>query len=959
MNHLSYTRKFKPVMCFLAAGVTILASVQSQDDDEEFDEIFELSPFSVDVSDDSGYRATNTISGTRLNTAIKDIPMPIEVITDEFIKDTGATDLRDALQYSAGIVLQSQNDAGKGNSTSTVGGVHNPEGATSNKSNTSYKVRGFLTDSTLRDGYRRQFFTDSANIGRIEVIRGPAALLYGIGNFGGIVNYLPKLPPAEGAQDFTLSMGNRGHRRATHSIGGPLGGPWDLRFNLTSAYEENGSHTELRSDEHFFISPIFTMKPTEKTDLTFDFEYGKRQDDGVGFQSLRARANIPDDQQDRLERAGFITFPGKDIKTFRWSGPDTFVDTETSNMRIQATHQFSDNFNVLVGLNESNVKFDIRDINGSIQTNAGPESLRSTIVVTPADVVNGDSEFEAGPITGAIFRGTWADKAEVIDRQQVRVEASYSFDAFPNNDNFGFTNSFLLGHSEEKSQTNIFKRSTIANEYTWKDPTDSSYIRFGENGDGSAAPGMEDFSGDDNTAWNQGTYLVHQGGFWKDRITTVAGIRRDRNAINTITNDYVGDTVLESRPGASEKDTMQLGLSFKVNKNISVYALQSDGIMPNFEGNKDVYGEAMEAVTAESEEVGIKFDLMDGKLSGTISAYRIKQSGTPIFYWWAPTPAKTKWDASSPIVYNVSDFNPTVEADWRNGALTAAKPQWDSAVSSGAAYQIEETWYVNATESAGADYLDAVFDATKTTHPGWPGWLYNYDENTNHAGMNFAGQEHDGWDAYVSGDQESSGWEGQFNFAPTDNIQFVLNYAQTKRQVVNAGQFADMYGDGPVDRWAIWYFPDGGWGLSGYSLEEQYTDPNDTSTWQSRGYGGGEAQDDTPRHAASFWSNYTVNEGPLSGMSFGLGGNWESPREYFSGITDGSGQLVTDGEGQRVILTTKERFNFDGMVRYPFKFKDRDAHVQLNVYNMLGDKDPYGFIYATGTAWTMQMGMSF
>ena len=214
MHYLSYTRKFKPVLAFLAAGVTILASVQGQDDED----VFELSPFSVDASDDSGYRATNTISGTRLNTSIKDIPMPIEVITDAFIKDTGATDLRDALQYSAGIVLESQNDAGNANSSSTVGGVHNPEGATSNKSNTSYKVRGFLTDATLRDGYRRQFSTDSANIGRIEVIRGPAALLYGIGNFGGIVNYLPKLPPAEDTQDLTLSMGNRGHHRATHRI---------------------------------------------------------------------------------------------------------------------------------------------------------------------------------------------------------------------------------------------------------------------------------------------------------------------------------------------------------------------------------------------------------------------------------------------------------------------------------------------------------------------------------------------------------------------------------------------------------------------------------------------------------------------------------------------------------------------------------------------------------------------
>ncbi|MGY8694028.1 MAG: TonB-dependent receptor plug domain-containing protein, partial [Verrucomicrobiia bacterium] len=145
MHYLSYIRKFRPTLALWAAGVMILASVQGQDDDEESKEVFELSPFSLDASDDSGYRATNTISGTRLNTAIKDIPMPIEVITDAFIKDTGATDLRDALQYSAGIVLASQNDAGNGNSSSTVGGVHNPEGATSNKSNTSHKVRGFLT----------------------------------------------------------------------------------------------------------------------------------------------------------------------------------------------------------------------------------------------------------------------------------------------------------------------------------------------------------------------------------------------------------------------------------------------------------------------------------------------------------------------------------------------------------------------------------------------------------------------------------------------------------------------------------------------------------------------------------------------------------------------------------------------------------------------------------------------
>ena len=280
------------VLVFLGSLFNVAALGQKSNDD-----IFELSPFSVDSSDDTGYRATNTISGTRLNTAIRDIPMPIEVITEAFIEDTAAGDLREALAYSSGIVLESQNDAGAENSFNTIGGVHNPEGATSNKNETTYKVRGFITDATLRDGYRRQFASESANIGRVEVIRGPAALLYGIGNFGGIVNYLPKLPPAEATQEATLTVGNRGHRRGVHSIGAPLGGEWDVRYNVTTAYEENESHTELRSDERIFVSPIITMKPTENTEITLDFEYGKEDDNAVGFQSIRARADVAADQQ--------------------------------------------------------------------------------------------------------------------------------------------------------------------------------------------------------------------------------------------------------------------------------------------------------------------------------------------------------------------------------------------------------------------------------------------------------------------------------------------------------------------------------------------------------------------------------------------------------------------------------------------------------------------------------------
>src|SRR3954469_12727572 len=96
------------------------------------DEVVVLNPFQVTTEKDRGYRATNSISGTRLNTAIKDLPMPIEVITEEFLRDTGSTDLRQSLRYSSGILLQTQNDYGAaaGSFSTTPGKINNPEGQT-------------------------------------------------------------------------------------------------------------------------------------------------------------------------------------------------------------------------------------------------------------------------------------------------------------------------------------------------------------------------------------------------------------------------------------------------------------------------------------------------------------------------------------------------------------------------------------------------------------------------------------------------------------------------------------------------------------------------------------------------------------------------------------------------------------------------------------------------------------
>ncbi len=157
----------------LLAASRLVAQTTSPDSAKD-DEAVVLSPFTVRTDKDNGYGATNSISGSRVDTAIKDLPLPMQVITSEFIKDTGATDLRKSLSYVSGISLQTQNDLENNGGVGGIqrgaygpGGVNNPEGITSNISGTQLKIRGFITNNVLRNGFLRGSPSDAINIDRI------------------------------------------------------------------------------------------------------------------------------------------------------------------------------------------------------------------------------------------------------------------------------------------------------------------------------------------------------------------------------------------------------------------------------------------------------------------------------------------------------------------------------------------------------------------------------------------------------------------------------------------------------------------------------------------------------------------------------------------------------------------------------------------------------------------------
>ncbi|MBD5782447.1 TonB-dependent receptor plug domain-containing protein [Pelagicoccus sp. NFK12] len=961
----------------------VVGQLPAQDDEEE---IFELSPFQVDADNDSGYRATNSISGTRINMAIKDTPMPLEVVTRQFIEDTGATDLREALKYSSGVILQSQNDlASRGASAyQGPGGVNNAEGATANPNGVQLKLRGFVTNNSLRDGFLRQNATDSVNIERVEVVRGPAALLYGTGNFGGVVNYMVRRPSTVASSSFDVTYGTNDLMRGTFDTTGALSDDGKVAFRLSGALQSSGDHTQYFEEDHYFIAPSFVWNPSDKTEVYVDLEYGEQNLGGLGARRLRSVANVGINN-DQNEHSGFYTPIGADPREVRITGPDTYFDSQSSNVMAKVTHELFDGVNFLAGYNYSTHDTQQRDIAAQLFTNLGPVALQETINLSPIEPgrASGSSNVQTGEVPNSIAQYLWNRSETDNTRNQYRVELAIQKPLFDDRSEWlRIDNQILMGFSYLKHDKSTSTWATNPNEFNYRAPNDLSPLLFSEQGDGSPTAGMFHNDMSESEAINEGQYISYLGSFLNDRLKVMAGARKDKNDTsnsnrgrNAPSEDYSSSSTV----GETQNDnTNQYGVSFKLTENISLFALESEGLQPNFSGQllPDT-GKPAGASFAKSEEIGIKFDLLDGKLSGTISKYKIEKTGFVGAPWFSPvTLGNPRFDPTKDIVYNVSNWTPSQAPGGSNGGsgkLDSGAPYeaWLAGVESGAIFQSSEgngseTWYVNASKPEGAAYLDAGFAANAADPGNWAGFLYQGetgDSLVNNATMDTMAFHGNGsGNATILQTDESKGYDAQVLFSLTENFQLLANAAITEVERKNFGQWmAYPYRE---DRWAVWNYDNASWGTFNYDREDIYGDPGELGVigpaTETRTGAGQLAGDDTPKYRFDFWGSYKFSDGKFKGTTVGLGGYYESKREYISGVTRGSGQNIFDTDGRPLVLYTSPRHNVDAMIRYDWRTgDDKPQHVQLNVSNLLNDRDLYGLIYSSPLSAKISYGRQF
>ena len=229
-----------------------------------------LNPFVVSSAADTGYAATNTLEGSRLNTALRDTPAAISVFTKDFLDDIGATDLASLLRYDLSTEFE-YNDA---NSQGTGGQLGSIDGGV------GWRTRG-LTGAAATNGFRDAGGADDLyNVERVASTRGPNAILFGTGASGGVLNLRTKIAePRRNLTSLEFKIGDHDVKRGTFDVNRVLIDK-KLAVRVLGLYDYKGSHIPHIYMEKMGATLAAQYRFNDDTNLRVSFE--KNQLEGIG-----------------------------------------------------------------------------------------------------------------------------------------------------------------------------------------------------------------------------------------------------------------------------------------------------------------------------------------------------------------------------------------------------------------------------------------------------------------------------------------------------------------------------------------------------------------------------------------------------------------------------------------------------------------------------------------------------
>jgi len=250
---------------FAAVGLGASSpGLYAQEADEQ---IYELSPFTVDSSEDSGYKATSTLAGSRLNMQLRNVGSAVSVMTEEFMEDTGATNAGTLLSYGLSTEVASGDQGNFANSEASGNGRQSNKSSRLNPQD-GQRIRGLASATLTRDYFLTSIPFDKFNTSQVTINRGPNSLLFGIGSPGGVINSGVK-EATTGADFGSLEarVGERGSHRLSIDYNKMLvEDRLALRFSALNSTTNFQQEPAFEDSERYFIALHAVLAKNDRVD---------------------------------------------------------------------------------------------------------------------------------------------------------------------------------------------------------------------------------------------------------------------------------------------------------------------------------------------------------------------------------------------------------------------------------------------------------------------------------------------------------------------------------------------------------------------------------------------------------------------------------------------------------------------------------------------------------------------
>jgi len=241
----------------------------------------------------TGLLADQAASG-KTDVPLIETPQPITIVSAETFRAQGAISISDTLRYVAGVTSNAY-----GRDTRVDGAI----------------VRG-VDPLQFRDGMRDIFSyyasitSDPYNFSRVELVRGPASVLFGQGSIGGIFNMVSKTPDFETHGEAQIVYGSFDRKEAMADITGPLSDT--LAVRLVGRVRDADTQTDHVPDDRMMFAPSLRWRPGENTDVTLIGLY-QEDDSGSTAQFLPVVGSLYENPgKPRFPNSLFIGKPGWD-----------------------------------------------------------------------------------------------------------------------------------------------------------------------------------------------------------------------------------------------------------------------------------------------------------------------------------------------------------------------------------------------------------------------------------------------------------------------------------------------------------------------------------------------------------------------------------------------------------------------------------------------------------------------